>query len=103
MPIFLNCTDLLLLPSKKEGLPLVLVEALNCGCKVVGSNVGGIKEVIGEKNVVDYPSDNFVENFAVKVVERLRTSDPMDEQSINDEFSWEHAYSIEYSDIKKII
>lgn len=103
MPIFLNCTDLLLLPSKKEGLPLVLVEALNCGCKVVGSNVGGIKEVIGEKNVVDYPSDNFVENFAVKVVERLRTSDPIDEQSINDEFSWEHAYSIEYSDIKKFI
>lgn len=103
MPIFLNCTDLLLLPSKKEGLPLVLVEALNCGCKVVGSNVGGIKEVIGEKNVVDYPSDNFVEDFAVKVVERLRTSDPIDEQSINDEFSWEHAYSIEYSDIKKII
>lgn len=38
--------DLLVLPSFSESFGLVLIEALSCGVPVIGSNVGGIKEII---------------------------------------------------------
>ena len=60
MPDIMNCIDVLVLPSLNEGLPLVCAEALSCGAAVVGSDVGGIAEVIGSDNVVPLvsPSDN---------------------------------------------
>ena len=45
MPSVMNCLDILLLPSKNEGLPLVTLEALACGVNVVASDVGGISEL----------------------------------------------------------
>ena len=39
---------LLVLPSFSESFGLVLIEALSCGKPVIGSNVGGIKEIITE-------------------------------------------------------
>ncbi|MDL2246504.1 glycosyltransferase family 4 protein [Methanobrevibacter sp. OttesenSCG-928-K11] len=38
--------DLLVLPSYSESFGLVLIEALACSKPVIGSNVGGIKEII---------------------------------------------------------
>lgn len=40
--------DILVLPSYSESFGLVLIEALACGVPVIGSNVGGIKEIITE-------------------------------------------------------
>ena len=67
IPDYLNCTDVLILPSKNEGLPLVTVEALKCGCNVVGSHVGGIPEVIGTENCVELNTPNFSEKIAERV------------------------------------
>ncbi|MBR5504171.1 MAG: glycosyltransferase family 4 protein [Methanobrevibacter sp.] len=43
--IYPSC-DLLVLPSFTESFGLVLIEALSCGKAVIGSNIGGIKEII---------------------------------------------------------
>ena len=43
--IYPSC-DLLILPSFTESFGLVLIEALACGKAVIGSNIGGIKEII---------------------------------------------------------
>jgi glycosyltransferase involved in cell wall biosynthesis len=36
------------LPSLFEGLPLVLLEALACGCRLVTTDLPGVREVLGE-------------------------------------------------------
>lgn len=41
-----NRANVFVLPSFYEGLPLVVVEALGCGCNVVTTNLPGVKEWI---------------------------------------------------------
>jgi L-malate glycosyltransferase len=48
IPNIIQSSDLLILPSYSESFGLVLIEALACEKPVIGSNVGGIKEIITE-------------------------------------------------------
>jgi glycosyltransferase involved in cell wall biosynthesis len=41
--------DIFILPSFYEGLPLVLIEALACGLRVVTTDLPGVKDWIGDK------------------------------------------------------
>lgn len=84
MPALMNCIDVLVLPSLNEGLPLVCAEALRCGANVVGSDVGGIAEVIGRENVVPH-GDDFVPVMAEKIVAMLNDRPA---QSVPEEISW---------------
>ena len=43
--------DLYLIPSLQEGLPRALVEAMSRGCPAIGSNTGGIPELLGKKYI----------------------------------------------------
>lgn len=70
MPSLLNCVDVLILPSKNEGLPLICLEAISCGANVVGSNVGGIPEAIGEDFCFDL-NDSFVYNISNRIASLL--------------------------------
>lgn len=38
--------DIMVLPSRFEGLPLVIIDAMSCGVPVVSTNVGAISEII---------------------------------------------------------
>jgi N-acetyl-alpha-D-glucosaminyl L-malate synthase BshA len=42
----LRCADLFLLPSESESFGLAALEAMACGVPVVGTNVGGLREVV---------------------------------------------------------
>lgn len=48
---FLDRIDVYIQPSKTEGLPRAVVEAMSRGCTVLGSAVGGIPELIAEQNL----------------------------------------------------
>ncbi|AKB50198.1 Glycosyl transferase, group 1 [Methanosarcina barkeri str. Wiesmoor] len=46
VPIYINASDLFVLPSLGEGNPIVMFEAIGCGRQFIGTKVGGIPEVI---------------------------------------------------------
>ena len=45
--LLLNACNLLLLTSKTEGSPQIIKEAMACNCPIVATDVGDIREVIG--------------------------------------------------------
>jgi len=47
---WMTAADLFCLPSESEGCPNVIREALSCGCPVVATHVGGIPEMLNERN-----------------------------------------------------
>ena len=65
---FLDSLDLFVLPSRQEGLPRALVEAMARGCPCLGSTVGGIPELLAEEDLVR-PDD--VAGLATKLKEVL--------------------------------
>ena len=52
LPQWYHAADLLVLPSRSEGVPNVLLEARACGTPFVASNVGGIPEISDPASLV---------------------------------------------------
>lgn len=53
---WLKTVDILLQPSYSEGLPRAILEAMSTGCAVVGTNIGGIPELVN-KDLLIKPGD----------------------------------------------
>ena len=63
----------LIMPSRHEGLPLTIVEAMLCGRPVVATNVGGIKELIDDGVtgfLADAPTTDSVQNCVRAVLDK---------------------------------
>lgn len=48
IPFYLNAADVLLLTSLWEGSPNAIKEAMACNCPIVSTDVGDVKDVIGD-------------------------------------------------------
>ena len=102
--LFRTC-DVFTLPSFFEGLPLVVIEALSCGCRVVCSDLPGLKDQwrpllnrglqlvdMPEMKSVDQPLDSEVPVFRDRLISQLRIAllqqDPPQIPDLADRFGW---------------
>jgi glycosyltransferase involved in cell wall biosynthesis len=46
LPVYYSAADALILPTDREGMPNVVLEAMACGCPVVATAVSGIPEIM---------------------------------------------------------
>jgi glycosyltransferase involved in cell wall biosynthesis/peptidoglycan/xylan/chitin deacetylase (PgdA/CDA1 family) len=59
IPLFMNAADIHCLPSRQEGCPNVVLEAIACGRPVVATQVGGVPEIIVSENLgITVPPEN---------------------------------------------
>lgn len=58
IPTWISACDVLALPSRREGCPNVVLEALASGRPVVASSVGGVPELLNPNNGIMVPPDD---------------------------------------------
>lgn len=63
--VWMNSADLIVVPSLSEGLGSINLEAMGCGKPVVGSNVGGIPEIVQHEKTGYLVEPNSVEALTV--------------------------------------
>jgi len=72
MPDVYRGSDVFVLPSENETFGQVFIEAMSCGLPVIGTNVGGIPEIISDSyNGYLIPVDN--SSILAQKIERLMT------------------------------
>lgn len=101
IPDIMNCLDILILPSLNEGLPMVTMEALACGVHVIGSNRGGIPEIIDIHNCFEL-DDNFVNNVSTRIIDLLHNN-KVAHPELPKKFSWSSTLEKEISVHNKIL
>jgi N-acetyl-alpha-D-glucosaminyl L-malate synthase BshA len=92
---FYKSADIFVLPSLREGMGVVLLEAMACGTPVIGSDIGGIKDMIkdGENGFLAVPGNP--EDIAQKIIRLLSNEDLRQKFSDNglkkvqEKFSWD--------------
>ncbi|MGP4083034.1 N-acetyl-alpha-D-glucosaminyl L-malate synthase BshA [Pseudalkalibacillus sp. R45] len=78
-----SISDVKLLLSEKESFGLVLLEAMACGVPVIGTNIGGIPEVIDEGRTGYICEVGNIEQIAARTLAILQDEELQREMSIN--------------------
>jgi glycosyltransferase involved in cell wall biosynthesis len=82
--LWMNSCDIFVLPSISEGNPVVMFEALGCGKPFIGTNVGGIPEVVTDENLGILVDPKDTQSLARSIIIAL-------------EMDWNSKYIHEYS------
>jgi glycosyltransferase involved in cell wall biosynthesis len=96
IPMWMNASDIFILPSLQEGFPTVIPEAMACGKPVVATNVGGVPEAIthNDLGILINPGDS--EELASAILEAL-------ERKWNPGVILKHAEKYSWSNLAKQI
>jgi glycosyltransferase involved in cell wall biosynthesis len=87
---YLDDIDIYVQPSKTEGLPRALIEAMSRGCPCIGSNAGGIPELLDNAHI--FSSGNVKE--LATILASFDTEMMFDQAKRNFEFSKRYAKEV---------
>lgn len=85
LPVWMAATDCLVLPSKSEGMGIVLLEAMACGLPIIATRVGGIPEVIndGETGILITSNDvGELERSITRLIDDKKLREKMGENGV---------------------
>lgn len=71
VPVYINAADVLLLTSKHEGSPNIVKEAMACCTPIVATDVGDVRNIIGDTSGC-FISGNDPEEIADNIVKAIR-------------------------------
>ena len=91
----LDKTDIMLHLSKKEGLPLVILEAMQKGIPVIASNIDGIPEAVIDNHNGYIISDNNLNTIKDRVLNLLNKEDIYSNFSNNSMLLYENSFTKE--------
>ena len=77
----LEKTDIYIQPSKQEGLPRALIEAMSMGCLCIGARTGGIPELLEEDYIVRKGNTRDI----VNKLKEIKTEEFLQQANINTE------------------
>jgi glycosyltransferase involved in cell wall biosynthesis len=63
---FLDSLDLFVLPSRAEGMPRALLEAMARGCPCIATNIGGIPELLAPNDLVPVGNSEHLADLILK-------------------------------------
>ncbi|MCS3901422.1 glycosyltransferase [Methanococcus voltae] len=93
IPNWMNCCDLFVLPSLNEGNPTVMFEILGCNKYMIGSNVGGIPNILYDEKygkILKNPKDEAeLFNLINETYLNKKLIDYIEISKYADSFSWE--------------
>lgn len=87
--ICMSAADVQCLPSRREGCPNVVLEALASGRPVVGSAVGGVPELLSDRNGMMVPPDDPDALAAAITAALQRKWDPADLRATVRSLTWD--------------
>lgn len=89
MPLLLSASDVMVLPTRSEGLANAWVEALACGTPIVTTDVGGVRELV-DRPAAGRLVPRKLEAIAGAVRDILAAPPaPRDVAAVVEDFSWE--------------
>jgi glycosyltransferase involved in cell wall biosynthesis len=92
--LFYNGADFLVYPSWYEGFGMPLLEAMQCGCPVIASNVSALPEVIGPAGLlIDPAQPEDLQRTMLRLINEPGLAEKMKKAGFDQsrQFSWEHS------------
>jgi hypothetical protein len=95
LPLWINASDIFVLPSYQEGLPNVVLEAMACRKPVIATRVGGIPEIVSDGVTGILVEPRIVDQLAQAMETLLLNEDLCSklglaaEKLIHEHFTWE--------------
>jgi len=86
-------SDIFVIPSRFEALPIAIIEAMNAGLHIVYSPVGGVADILEKyprRTTIQDISDKELENVLSKVISNFNENDVSESLSYAGKFDWKN-------------